>query len=264
MSGTLYDQIGMGYDETRKADPRITSELVRHLHLTSGDAFYLDLACGTGNYTAALAQRGGMWFGLDESETMLRRACKKYADAFWQCGDVLHLPYRLGTFRGVVCVLAIHHFSLLPVVFQEVERVLSADGRLVLFTSTREQMQHYWLWEYFPEAMEKSVQQMPALESITDAIRGAGLRIAAVAEYAVQPDLLDLFLYCGKHKPELYLDERIRSGISTFASLANPSEVEQGVNKLRSDIASQRIREVQAGFETIGGDYLFLIAEKCD
>ena len=56
------------------------------------------------------------------------------------------------------------------------------------------------------------------------------------------------------------LDERVRLGISTFASLADPEEVTSGCLRLADDIQSCRIDEVRASYESWGGDYLFVIA----
>ena len=49
-----YDRIGDGYDLTRRADPRIADRLTSLLDAAPG-ASVLDVACGTGNYTFALA-----------------------------------------------------------------------------------------------------------------------------------------------------------------------------------------------------------------
>src|SRR5260370_39047567 len=66
----IYQRIGHGYDLTRRADPYITSRLAFHLQIHP-DCRYLDVACGTGNYTHALAKTGGAWSGLDQSAAML-------------------------------------------------------------------------------------------------------------------------------------------------------------------------------------------------
>ena len=69
----LYDRIGVGYDGSRRADPSIVDDLAGRLSPRT-DGRYLDLACGTGNYTRALAARGGDWTGVDASRTMLDAA----------------------------------------------------------------------------------------------------------------------------------------------------------------------------------------------
>jgi ubiquinone/menaquinone biosynthesis C-methylase UbiE len=146
----LYDQIGTHYDVTRRADAYIVGRLIHHLRVESAGT-YLDVACGTGNYTVAVANVGGHVYGIDQSPGMIAAARAKGRAVTWHLGDVEALPFRESVFSGVLCTLAIHHFRALLPVFREVFRVL-ARGRWVLFTSTAEQMHGYWLKAYFPTA----------------------------------------------------------------------------------------------------------------
>lgn len=145
----IYDEIGTGYDDTRNADPYITSRLIHYLDVRD-EGPYLDAACGTGNYTAAMASQTGVAFhGVDVSEHMLAIARKKSREVQWAIGDVAALPYEDDLFSGATCILAIHHFKDLKGAFRELFRVIS-HGRLVIFTSDKKQMGGYWLNEYFP------------------------------------------------------------------------------------------------------------------
>ena len=256
----LYDAIGTGYDITRRPDPYIASRLAHHLALhTQGT--YLDMACGTGNYTTALAMQGGHWHGLDQSRRMLRTARQKAARLAWCQGNVTALPFPDTTFSGVLCTLAIHHFAALLPAFTEAYRVL-ASGRLVIFTSTPEQMRGYWLNAYFPDAMAKSMVQMPTFEGVQAALIGAGFWLVYTEPYEVRPDLQDFFLYSGKYRPAMYLSEAVRQGISTFAALADAAEVRAGCARLQADIAAGRIAEVMQAYTHTAGDYLFVVATK--
>jgi ubiquinone/menaquinone biosynthesis C-methylase UbiE len=255
----LYDQIGTDYDVTRRADPYIVERLIHHLDVKP-DGVYLDVACGTGNYTIAVAQAGGRVHGIDQSRRMIAAACQKHSSVTWHIGNVESLPFANGTLSGVMCTLAVHHFRALLPAFQEVFRVL-AKGRFVLFTSTAEQMRRYWLNEYFSTAMAKSIAQMPSLKAIVEALQRSGFRRIDTEPYEGQRNLQDLFLYSGKHRPEMYLDPRVRAGISTVAALAAPSEVEDGCRKLSQDIQSGRIAEVIAAYQHAQGDYLFVVGQ---
>lgn len=255
----LYDRIGQGYDATRRADPEIAQRLIRLLEPQPGGR-YLDVACGTGNYTAALAAAGLPMVGLDQSARMIAEARGKRDDVVWLLGDVQRLPFRDGSFAGAVCTLAIHHFPSMLEAFREVFRVL-ARCRLVIFTFDPEQLRGYWLNEYFPQAMERSIEKGPRLDLVLAGLDTAGFRSIRTEPYDVSPDLQDLFLYSGKHRPDLYLDPRVRAGISTFAVLADPAEVNAGCQHLKRDIDSGRIAEVIASYANDGGDYLFVVAE---
>jgi hypothetical protein len=135
-----------------------------------------------------------------------------------------------------------------------------SGGKFVLFTATPEQMNNYWLVKYFPEAIHKSAQQMPSLETVSAALRAAGFDGIETELYFVSETLQDLFLYSGKYRPNFYLDANIRSGISTFASLASPHEIESGCKKLKEDISTGFIFEIMEKYQYDKGDYLFAIA----
>src|SRR5205807_10086064 len=104
----LYDTIGRTYDTTRRADPRIADGLARHLKLERG-ARVLDVACGTGNYSIALAERGATMYAADISTTMLAKARTKSAAVKWCNADATALPFGDHSFTGASCIWALHH-----------------------------------------------------------------------------------------------------------------------------------------------------------
>src|SRR3954463_15547619 len=115
----LYDRIGVGYDTTRRADPGIARQLVELLGVPAGGAC-LDVACGTGNYTTALAGTGLRMHGVEISPTMLDAAREKSRDVRWVNADATAIPFRDGTFQGALVTLALHHFREPAAVFREV------------------------------------------------------------------------------------------------------------------------------------------------
>ena len=256
----LYDQIGVNYDTTRRADPYLVGRLAHYLEIKPAHR-YLDIACGTGNYAGALTREGGDWHGLDLSLGMLRTAHRKDNSIRLVQAEATALPLRDGSFDGAVCTMALHHMASLAPVFREAHRVLRR-GRLVIFTSTSEQMAGYWLNDYFPIAMERSARQMPSIGVVLDALSENGFKPVRTELYDVRPDLEDLFLYAGKHRPELYLDNTVRRGISTFSTLADPEELDSGCARLQRDIESGYVREVAQRYRHNGGDYLLIAASK--
>jgi SAM-dependent methyltransferase len=256
----LYDTIGAAYTATRRADPGIVRALARYVE-PHGSAEYLDLGCGTGNYTCALAPLGGSWHGVDPSAQMLAQAKRKSRNIGWTLGRAESLPFRSDTFDGVVCILAIHHFAALESSFAEVFRVLRR-GRFVLFTSFPAQMQGYWLCHYFPRMMERSWSQMPSEARVVNALRSAGFSEPEVSAFEVTNDLQDLFLYSGKHRPSQYLDAKVRANISSFAVHCPASELEHGLESLRNDVSSGRVQAVAKRYASTSGDYALVRVSK--
>ncbi|HXN86769.1 MAG TPA: class I SAM-dependent methyltransferase [Candidatus Binataceae bacterium] len=257
----LYDSIGRSYDTTRKADPGITRRLARHLNLRPG-APYLDVACGTGNYTVALQNLGAQMHGIELATTMLDKAQPKSDRVRWIQGNAQSLPFRERSFAGATCTLAIHHMKDTRRVFAELFRVIDS-GRFVIFTADHPQMDGYWLKEYFPNAIAAAIKQMPSANGVVHHLRLAGFNNVETEPWEVPRDLQDWFLYAGKHRPEIYLDPAVRAGTSFFAQgLATAEETAAGCQQLADDIKSGRIEKVAKKYRHNLGDYLFVIATK--
>ena len=257
----LYDDIGVGYNATRQADPYITEKLFQFLS-PQADKVYLDIGCGTGNYTIALSNRGLNFYGVEPSEKMLAIARSRNKTINWLLGQAEQIPANDHRFDGAIATLTIHHWADLKKSLKEINRVLKNGSGIVFFTATPRQMEGYWLNHYFPKMLNDSILQMPSFENINDALLDAGFVISATEKYFIQADLKDHFLYAGKNRPELYLDEEIRKGISSFSALANIEEVRQGLLKLNSDLNLKRFEEIKAKYNNDEGDYLFVVAEK--
>ncbi|MFT5225826.1 MAG: ubiquinone/menaquinone biosynthesis C-methylase UbiE [Gammaproteobacteria bacterium] len=255
----IYDTIGEDYDTTRKVDPEILATLSALLDIKVGEN-YLDIACGTGNYTNRISRLGGTWFACDGSEKMLYEARSKSSDIKWMKSDVLDLKYDSNFFDGAICSLAIHHFPDLTLSFGEISRVLKSTSNFVIFTSTPAQMKGYWLNHYFPEMMEKSCKQMPSLEQVNSALMQTGFSIQTTVPFFITHELKDFFLYSGKQRPEMYLSHNVRNGISSFHKFCSQSELNQGLEKMQRDITSGEIKRIMESYENKNGDYLFICA----
>ncbi|MEM6829429.1 MAG: methyltransferase domain-containing protein, partial [Bacteroidota bacterium] len=130
-----YDEIGVSYNQTRKADPYLTKRLIHLLQPVEGGA-YLDIGCGTGNYTIEMAKRGYPFIGMDPSIQMLTQAKRKYPKMDWSLGKAENTGIHSGEMDGVVATLTLHHWDNLTDGFLEMERILKPKGQMVIFTST--------------------------------------------------------------------------------------------------------------------------------
>lgn len=259
-TAAVYDKIGKTYDQTRKADPVITKKIIKHLSPIC-DGKYLDIGCGSGNYTQAIFENGFCIGGIDISEEMLGKARMKNSKIDWVVGDARQLPFKNNGFDGATCILATHHIKDIEKCFQEAFRVLK-KGSFVIFTSFPEQMQTWWLNRYFPGMMSMAANIMHSFDQVFKALTNAGFEDIRTETYFVSNDLQDWFLHAGKYRPHLYLDPVVRSGISTFALEDSLEEVMKGCEKLREDISSGEINRVIETHESHLGDYAFVVCTK--
>ncbi|WP_035345934.1 MULTISPECIES: 23S rRNA (guanine(745)-N(1))-methyltransferase [Dickeya] len=100
-------------------------------NLPSSAAALLDIGCGEGYYTAALAQavasQGASVYGLDVSKTAIQRAAKRYAQVRFCVASSQRLPF---TDTALAAVLKIYA----PCNPDELARVIHPGGVLVTVT----------------------------------------------------------------------------------------------------------------------------------
>ena len=257
MARPIYDIVGNGYRDSRRADPGICRDLAELL-APSAAGRYLDVGCGTGNYTIELARLGGCWDGVDPSSVMLAQARRRGPALGWHQAVAHDLPFGEGEFDGVVCTNAIHYFGDLERAFREIRRVMRG-GRLVIFAGLAEQARGYWLWRYFPEMMLRSSPFTPSEPSVREALGRAGFASVERFPFWVEAGLQDLFLYAGKERPEIYFDPVVRNNISSFC-LCSPQELRRGLAELEEDLKSGTFEAVRAQYDDWGGDYSYLVA----
>jgi ubiquinone/menaquinone biosynthesis C-methylase UbiE len=97
----------------------------------------LDIACGPGVVTAAIAPGAASVVAFDATEEMLEKARARCAAAGlrnveFRRGDAEHLPFEEAHFDGVVTRLAVHHFADPQRAFDEMFRILRPQGTAVI------------------------------------------------------------------------------------------------------------------------------------
>ncbi|MEO0981185.1 MAG: class I SAM-dependent methyltransferase [Pseudomonadota bacterium] len=115
----------------------------------------LDLGCGTGRYSARLAD----WLsadiiGVDPSTTMLDRARRNVSSnrVRFVSGPAEDIPLPDGGVDLVFISMALHHFRDRGAAVAECRRVLRPEGRLCLRAGTTDQSLRYPYLPFFPEA----------------------------------------------------------------------------------------------------------------
>ena len=117
-------------------DPKVLARVVE-LSGPQSDWAALDIATGSGHTAFALAPHVKSVIGIDITVEMLREAEmlkteRSIGNVSFRTGDVHQLPFADGAFQLVTCRRAAHHFSNIGRALEEIRRVLSAGGRVVI------------------------------------------------------------------------------------------------------------------------------------
>jgi SAM-dependent methyltransferase len=120
----------MGRWSTRLAEPFLDFAGVR-----SG-CRVLDVGCGTGTISLALARRGAETIGLDMSEPYLdgARRLRSHTNIAYDHGNACHLQYSDNTFDACVSALAIDVIPEVNLVAAEMRRVTRSGGAVACCT----------------------------------------------------------------------------------------------------------------------------------
>ncbi|MBL0105477.1 MAG: class I SAM-dependent methyltransferase [Bacteroidetes bacterium] len=260
MNKTIYNTIGQGYNTTRRADPYISERILFNLKANKGNT-YLDLGCGTGNYSKRFNELGYRFFGVDPSQIMLDEAIRNAKENFFKLGFAEDIPFEENYFDGAIAMFTFHHWKDQLKGLLELKRVIKPGGNLVMLSFTLEQMNGYWLSEYFPEMIKRSGEIVPEKEGMIQLLGQAGFLNVETENYSVHDGLEEKLLDSNKFHPAEYLKEEVRNGISSFRSFVDKEELNGGLAKLKRDIENGNINKVIETYNNEKGDYLFYIAK---
>ena len=217
----LYDTIGTTYAVTRRTEPRIWAAL--------GDAqTVLNVGAGTGSY-----EPSDRYVTAVEPSAVMR-AQRPAGAAPCVAAAAESLPFEDQSFDAAMAFATVHHWRDPIAGLREMRRVAR---RVVVFTcdtSDRSWRRRFWLTrDYLPEVAASRVGLA------TELAHAIGARMEAVP---IPWDCADGFFEAYWRRPEAYLDEQVRRGISVWAAVG--AEVEQrAVRSLRDDLASGRWAE---------------------
>ncbi|NLR10129.1 MULTISPECIES: demethylmenaquinone methyltransferase [Lactobacillaceae] len=146
----LFDQIAPQYDQMNSVISLGTHHIWRQRVMTAMAVrpgnFALDLCCGTGDWTLALAQAvgpAGRVVGLDFSPVMIREArCKvraaNLADRITlREGDAMRLPYPDNSFNVVTIGFGLRNVPDANQVLREMARVVKPGGQVVCLETSQ-------------------------------------------------------------------------------------------------------------------------------
>jgi 2-polyprenyl-6-hydroxyphenyl methylase/3-demethylubiquinone-9 3-methyltransferase len=115
--------------------------------VSSSDQLFLDIGCGGGLATEAMARHGHRMIGLDISPRSIETAKRHAKEAGvsnveYVVGSALELPFPDHHFDGVVMSDVIEHIHDLPALVKEINRVLKPGGVFTFDTINRTWKSH--------------------------------------------------------------------------------------------------------------------------
>jgi SAM-dependent methyltransferase len=223
-TGQLYDAIGVTYTATRRTEPRIAAQIWAAL----GDArTVLNVGAGTGSYEPPDRQV----IAVEPSAVMRAQRPPDAAPCLAAAAE--SLPFDDQSFDAAMAIATIHHWPDPIGGLREMRRVAR---RVVALTFDFSALNRFWLTrDYIPELPDLIVGH-PSLAEQAKAIGGRTEPIP------VPWDCVDGFYEAFWRRPEAYLDEKVRRGISVWARLGPDIEM-RAVRSLRDDLASGRWAE---------------------
>jgi ubiquinone/menaquinone biosynthesis C-methylase UbiE len=233
MKRPLYDTIGKNYIINRKADTRITTNIIDLLNLPIG-SLIADIGAGTGNYSNALANKGYSVIAIEPSSVM-RDQSLPHPMVKWISGIAESIPLQNNTVNGVIIIVAIHHFRSVREALIELHRICSG-GPVVILTYDPRLGRGFWFNDYFPEIYRREFELFPPIKEVTAMLAGDVWK-SEVRDFPLPHDLSDKNMHSGWNRPEIYLDKQMRSNTSGFAR-APESAVKQGLSLLKEDLQS--------------------------
>jgi SAM-dependent methyltransferase len=215
----LYDDIGVGYRDRRRPDPRVAAAISRAL---AGADSVVNVGAGAGSYEPA----DRFVVAVEPAMTMIRQ--RRAGSAPVVQAVAADLPFRDAGFAVALAILTIHHW---PDKARGLDELARVARRRVVVVTWDPSISGFWLADdYFPEIFETDRKIFPTIE---DYRRALG-RID-VSPMPIPHDCVDGFLGAYWRRPHAYLDAGVRGAISTFAKLP-PRSVESGVERLRRDL----------------------------
>jgi SAM-dependent methyltransferase len=223
-SAQLYDTIGATYTVTRRTEPRIAARIWAAL----GDArTVLNVGAGTGSYEPPDRHV------LAVEPSALMRSQRLPDAAPCLAGSAGNLPFDDQSFDAAMAISTVHHWQDPIAGLREMRRVAR---RVVVFTFDSSDPGQFWLTrDYLPEFADLLVGRPSPIELA----RAIGARMEPVL---IPWDCADGFFEAYWRRPEAYLDDHVRRGISVWARVG-PDAEQSAVHSLRNDLASGRWAE---------------------
>ena len=196
------------YDAARAMSRAAQRRSLEPLHplLPNPVRMVVDLGCGTGRFSAALAEEfGAPVLGVDPARTMLEKARENVSHprVTFTHGEADAIPLPDGAADLVFVSMAYHHFDDKQAAVREMRRVLAPGGIAAIRNSMADALDDFAFLEYFPAARAHGDATLPRREALTASMRAAGF--APVLHQVIPHEMAPTWVaYCDKTAARAY------------------------------------------------------------
>jgi ubiquinone/menaquinone biosynthesis C-methylase UbiE len=232
-----YDQQQFhGYAQGRAMSPEAVAAWMAEFARHTGPRrplTVLDLGCGTGRFTPALADTfGGPVVGVDPSARMraMAHGSATHPAVTYLGGAAERIPLADRSCDIVLMYLVLHHVRDKPAAAAEIARVLRPDGRLLLRTTLADRVPQMLWHHYFPAARTVEEQMFPTTAEILALFGAAGFGCVTLTQsrHRIAPSLRE------------YATRLRFRAISVFEYLSEP-DIERGFAAMDADAARETV-----------------------
>jgi ubiquinone/menaquinone biosynthesis C-methylase UbiE len=186
----------------------------------------LDLGCGTGRFSEALALRfDAEVIGIDPSTKMLEQAHSKQHDrrSRYELGHGESIPLPADSVDLIFMSMVFHHFDDPAAAAGECRRVLRPGGTVFLRAGVRERIASYPYVNFFPESVRVLEECLSTSAFMREVFEEAGFHTVAV-ELVTQEIAPSHAAYA----------EKLAAGADSVLASLSKSEFAAGMQALRS------------------------------
>ena len=199
-------------------------DLIIKLSQATNKDTVLDVACGPGIVACAFAKKVAHVNGIDLVPAMIERAkesqkTQSLTNMSWDIGNVNPLPYPHCQYSIVVSRFAFHHFTNPLAVLQEMTRVVTWEGKVVVvdvFTTSQAQAD---LYDSMEKLRDPSHTHALTLSELQDMFKEADLNVVEKQIYRLEVDVKELLK----------------------ATLTPPKEAGEFINIVKADIDHNKL-----------------------
>jgi ubiquinone/menaquinone biosynthesis C-methylase UbiE len=227
------ERLPTAYFDTRFSDENLgfwVPILIEAARISAG-LDVLDVGCGTGGFTRAIAAAtGARVTGYDRSEKFIAAARQLSAPhngiVDWVVGDAEQLPFPPATFDRVLLSLVLHQLSDPRAAVSQAYRVLRPGALVLVRTITPEDAIERVPARYIQAIAEADAGRLPSLDAICGWLERAGFA--------------DLRVECHRRNKRLSLPEQereLRTEVAHRYTFIADEEVEEALARMRADAA---------------------------